>query len=82
MSLTDCIRGAYPPYWKGDDPGRFPTDVLWQNSEGHVPFELGDRDCRWTRKDYIDHVLNGRDRHAPVAPHWRALIDCTATSIA
>ena len=78
MNLSDRFRRAYPPYWEDNGkPGGFPEQVLWGNENGDDIFGLKARG--WTKQDYTGHVTRYRHaprrRHAPVAPHWRALIE-------
>ena len=73
MNLSDRFRRVYPPHWK--KPGGFPEQVLWGSEDGDDLFGLKARG--WTKQNYTDHVTRHchASRHAPVAPHWRALIE-------
>lgn len=73
MNLSNRFRRSYPPWWEMEGaPGDFPEQVSWRNGNGKELFGLKKRG--WQKEDYTNHVVDTH-RHAPVAPHWRALIE-------
>lgn len=74
MSISNQLRRVYPPYWEGDVASQFPKDVKWlknicPKAEKKNPLNSS----KDQKTDYIDHV--NAQRYAPVAPHWRGLLE-------
>lgn len=74
MNISNQLRRVYPPYWEGNDASEFPKNVKWLKNICPKGEKTNPSNGRKDQKtDYIEHV-DGQ-RNAPVAPHWRDLLE-------